>query len=327
MLGTTSPSTTLYSFDNDESGISAYSIGSDGILSIVNGSPFTFPKPVGSYSAWMAINPNGSAVYAENGTTYDFQIDSTTGALTLMPGGFSSIGGTQVVIDPRGQFLYVADWYTGLFDSSGDQLAGISGFKIDASSGNLEPLTNSPFTVPASVTQPEQIVMDPKGQFVYAPFYSSLATGNIAGFTRNPTTGELTAMAGSPFASEPTESHSMETGWLSMHPSGKFLYAFNYTDGSVSAFLIDPSSGALSQIEGSPFPGQYSRTKTVNPAPIATAGPMAADPSGAYLYVLCHDWEIAIYSVNQTTGALSPVSGSPELISGPVIAVAVIQAP
>jgi 6-phosphogluconolactonase (cycloisomerase 2 family) len=52
---------------------------------------------------------------------------------------------------------------------------------------------------------------------------------------------------------------------------------------------------------------------------------MAVDPPGKYLYLAGNDAEIVIYSIDQTTGALNAVSGSPFLISGSPSALTIIQ--
>jgi 6-phosphogluconolactonase (cycloisomerase 2 family) len=332
-----SPATFLYANDCNFDGVVGYSIGPDGMLTPVHGSPFILPTTPAfgyAYVADLVINPKGTALYAVDtgtGLTYELQIDSATGTLTLMPNGLpngglglSPTGWEQATIDPSGQFLYGTNTYTGIFDASGNELSAVAGFKIQSSSGDLEPLANSPFTFPASITQPGQIVVDPTGKFVYTPYLESetgVIGGDIAGFIRDPTTGELTAMPGSPFFSQPGKTYS-QTESIGIHPSGKFLYAINAYGSTISGFTIDPSSGALSLVPGSPFPCQFSGSITSS-----TFGPIALDPSGAYLYALCDDSEISIYRVNQTTGALSAASGSPEPISEPTFVFTVVQTP
>src|SRR5262245_10189935 len=56
----------------------------------------------------------------------------------------------------------------------------------------------------------------------------------------------MTCMPVSPFPTRASLSYS-----LVVHSSGKFLYAAN--DGAVSGFSIDPATGALTEMAGSPF--------------------------------------------------------------------------
>ncbi len=67
----------------------------------------------------------------------------------------------------------------------------------------------------------------------------------------------------------------------------------NFNGNTVSVFLIDPASGMLSAISGSPF--------------AAGAGPVsiAIDPTDAFAFVANKsDQTIASYALNATTGAL-----------------------
>jgi DNA-binding beta-propeller fold protein YncE len=65
----------------------------------------------------------------------------------------------------------------------------------------------------------------------------------------------------------------------------------NWTDGSISGYSINASSGALTPAPGSPF-GSDGAT-------------LAADPSGKYLYVST-SLGIVGWDINSTTGALTP---------------------
>lgn len=42
-------------------------------------------------------------------------------------------------------------------------------------------------------------------------------------------------------------------GWLAISASGKFLYVANHGSGNISAFVIDPATGRLGSVPGSPF--------------------------------------------------------------------------
>lgn len=84
---------------------------------------------------------------------------------------------------------------------------------------------------------------------------------------------------------------------------GGFVYA-TAANFSVAAFTIDLETGALREIEGSPFPtGELPRA-------------VAADPAGRFLYVLA-GFGIYVYTINPDTGALSEIEGSPFLGGSP----------
>jgi 6-phosphogluconolactonase (cycloisomerase 2 family) len=274
----------------------------------------------------LAIDQAGTAVYAVDSSdslVAGFQIDSTTGALTATPSVVApGIFPEQAIVDPGGKYLFVTEDATSTLNSFGDQDAGIAAFAIDPSPGDLEAFGVVPFDLPAG-SQPAGIVMDPTGSFLYAALSNSLAAsgGAIAGFAGNSVSG-FTQMAGSPFASGPADSTQITS--ICIHPSGKFLYSLNLNGGSVSAFNIHSQTGVLSPVAGSPFKGQGFPT---NPSQSIMEGPIAVDPSGGYLYVLTGYPAIAIYKINQTTGALNAVSGSPVSTPGDLLSITTVQAP
>ncbi|HZP62050.1 MAG TPA: hypothetical protein VFB28_01440 [Terriglobales bacterium] len=89
------------------SGMYVYSIGSNGDLTAVPGSPFASPNV--SITDGISISPNGQFVaVAEQGGTTIQRINRTSGALSLVPG--SPFGGFlpyAVTFDPSGNFVMV----------------------------------------------------------------------------------------------------------------------------------------------------------------------------------------------------------------------------
>ena len=82
-------------------------------------------------------------------------------------------------------------------------------------------------------------------------------------------------------------------------PAGKFLFVCNLGNSSIEAFSINATTGALSPVNGSPFPIQGSG-----------AGNLSMDPSGSFVYAASTSG-ITAYVVNQTTGTLRAIAGSP----------------
>jgi 6-phosphogluconolactonase len=168
----------------------------------------------------------------------------------------------------------------------------VVGFAIDNTTGALTPVPGSPFPAGA---QPEQVVVDPSGQFLYV---SNISGGSISGFTISSSTGALAAIPGSPFPA------GGDPDGLVVHPSGKFLYCANTYENSVAAFTIDQTTGALTVLTSSPFPvggGDFSAPYSV-----------AQDPAGKFLYTLgSGDGNIYEFTVDSNTGALTPVASSP----------------
>jgi 6-phosphogluconolactonase (cycloisomerase 2 family) len=117
-------------------------------------------------------------------------------------------------------------------------------------------------------------------------------------------TGELTGTPGYTAGVNPTA--------LTISPGSQFLYVVNEGDGTVSGFFIDPTSGFLSAIAGSPF--------TVGSAPDA----LAADVNGKFLYVAnSGSNNISAFTINASTGVLTAVTGSPFAMTGSPLSMAV----
>ena len=263
--------------------VSAYNMNpSTGALSLIAGSPFA--SGAGPFS--VAVDPLGRFVYtadADIDAVSGDAINGLTGALTPVLGSPFAAGSDSqsVAIDPLGRFAYVVDR---LPDDT------ISAYTINSSTGALSPVPGSPY---AAGLAPSWLAVDPSGRFVYA------AGGNdtVYAYTINPSNGALTSISGSPFTAGPGPVS------IAIDPLGRFAYVTNYNNGthsSVSAFTIDPGTGALTQIAGSPF-------ATGN-----GADALVVDPSGRFTYVANYfDDTLSAFAINPGSGALSVVFGSP----------------
>ncbi len=277
--------------------ISAFSVDANtGALTPVSGSPFE----AGAQPTSMTVDPANKFLYevsnlgviTPSNNISAFTISPTTGALTPVPGS-PFVGGIypiSVSIDSTGKFLYTAD-------SGGDaNLNTISEFSIDATTGALTPISQAPCASPSS---PEglanAVVMDPIAGFLYG----SNPAGSVCAFSIN-SQGALEAVTGSPYALNAM----LDPRAVAVDPFGKFLYTANYAGGDVSAFGITPGSGALTQVQGSPF-SIGAGTGYGDP------GSLAVDPLGRFLYVADFGGGISGFSINPSTGALSMLSGFP----------------
>jgi hypothetical protein len=120
---------------------------------------------------------------------------------------------------------------------------------------------------------------------------------NRVGVLINPTSGALTQVPGSPFATGEGPAS------VAFSPSGGLLATANYDD-SVSVFSVG-SSGALTPVPGSPFAG--------GGAALMGQVSVAFSPGGGLLATTTPggNGPVTVFSVDQATGALTPVSGSP----------------
>src|SRR5712692_8449760 len=143
----------------------------------------------------------------------------------------------------QGNFVYTND----------DQFVSntVSGFSV-ASNGTLSPVAGSPFAtggtgVGDGFFASNRIGVAIVGNFLFA---SNSGSNDVSAFTINPSTGVLTSVTGSPFA---TGGSSGGLGIaVSATPNGSFLMAANSGSNNITVFSI-ASNGALSPIGGSPF--------------------------------------------------------------------------
>jgi len=86
-----------------------------------------------------------------------------------------------------------------------------------------------------------------------------------------------------------------------VHPSGKFVYVAQQTGMKVAGFAIDPVSGRLTALPGSPFD-----PKVISPFWMVT------DPLGKYLYLAGRNSKnIGAMTIDVQTGVLTAIKGSP----------------
>jgi 6-phosphogluconolactonase len=212
-----------------------------------------------------------------------FSINSTTGALTEVAGSPYAAGNypNSLVLDPTGNFLYVANYYS----------KDVSVYSVNRAAGTLTPVAGSPFSVGSEATQ---LAVDPANGYLYVVTVNN----GINVFSVNGNSGVLSSVAGSPFAVG-----SGLAGGITFNATGKFAYVAggnSSTANNLGVFAVNLATGVLTPISGSPFSsGTYSTS-------------VVLDASNKFAYVPNENSStISVYSVNSTTGALTEISGSP----------------
>lgn len=232
----------LYLPQSDSLTIQAFTIDhSTGALTTISGSPFA---TAGADS--ITSDPAGRFLFVGNQTTGSvsvFRINATTGALVAAPGSpffaFNLDFAEILAVDGTGNFLYVGQDFAAL---------PVHGFSIDQNNGALSPLVGSPFSLGVAGVR-----TDFTGKFAVG-LSRVFGDNHLYVFAIDLTTGGLTPVNNSPFATTMATPEN-----LRIHPSSHFVYAFGVDSSSFSAategFTIDSSSGALTQLAGSPFIG------------------------------------------------------------------------
>src|SRR6202165_4917238 len=241
----------------------------------------------------IALLPSKKFLYAINSSSHADSISifnvASDGTLALSgtptPAGN---GPNDAVIDPSGKYLLV----TNNFGNN------VSVYSIDASSGALSEVAGSPF--PAN-SNPAEILITPSGKFVYV---TNPGIGMVTAFSFS--NGVLTQLPTSPVPS------GAGAIGLAVDGSERFLYVANpsasnpppsSTTGNISGFNIDPSTGALGTMPGSPF------TATNGKGPSA----VTVDPSGRFVYATTTGSSFSIwgFTISATNGQLVAATNSP----------------
>lgn len=242
-------------------------------------------------------------------TVFSYTIGGT-GALTQAGTAIATESEPYAVaVEPSGKYAYVVNRTAG----------SISAYIIDTVVGSP---TYGQLTVAdlngtivngaaiATVNTPMSISIHPSGKFMYVlgkgnlDVFGGTTPSAIAAYSLDAaTTFALAVIDLAPFDGNKT---TLTPGLLSYaivaDPSGRFVYVTNYGDGivagTVSAYTVDQTSGALTSV------GDIA----------AGVGPssVAVDPRGNCALVTNNVGNsVSAYSIDQTTGALTAVTGSP----------------
>jgi 6-phosphogluconolactonase (cycloisomerase 2 family) len=226
----------------NNSSISAYTIGSDGTLTAVPGSPF---NGVGFFNAYLVMAPLGKFIYVPaNGGVSVYAVNSSTGGLTLVagnpppPGPLSELN--ALALNATGNFAFLIS-----SSNSGDPkdcASSISTFSVDGSTGTLTASNSMPGVGCNSAS------LAVSGSYAYV---STGLFGGLSTYSIDLSTGTLTAL-GSPINAAFTS--------VFVDPTGRYLYGLDTIalsnavfSGELVGYSINPSTGALAQLSGPPI--------------------------------------------------------------------------
>jgi 6-phosphogluconolactonase (cycloisomerase 2 family) len=226
-----------------------------------------------------------------SGGTYFVAITSqpsgTPAQVCTLGNGAGVVGGADVasinVLCNSGaaKFVYVTDSMSNT----------VNALRVDGGTGALSIVPGSPFAASAA---PKAMVVTPSGAFLYV---QSDAAGLLSGFAVDAASGVLTPVPGSPFSAT---GGGASLSSLYLDPSGRFLYVQRSGASQLYGYAIDPATGSLAAIQGSPFG-----------VPTGTAW-LGFDPLGRYAYSVAGGAAGAAtaYQLSGATGALTAV-GTP----------------
>jgi hypothetical protein len=184
---------------------------------------FTDPKGAHLYVALSGAQAAGTNVYA---------IDPVTGAFNFVgTAGGGNPNMRAIALDPRGQFF---------FDGWGSNAGFIESAQVSPS-GTTVPLASPISLGPANL--PSAMLVDGSGRFLYVDVLS--AGGSFVfpidstGTLGSPPLGPLTVF-------------NFQTGTAVADPQAPYIYCLQPE--GIHSFAVDAVSGAVSDVNGSPFP-------------------------------------------------------------------------
>ena len=265
-----------------------------------SGSSAGGPTAVPGFGAGIGASGQNSAarfLYANPlpGGGPDTATINSNGTLSLGAGGSSnSDNPSTMAIDPSGSFLFQTT--VGGFNGG---MGGLFVFAINRTNGTLGTATatvmpNQPFV---------DDIVDNAGKFVYALG----PKGGVWAFSNQ--AGVLTLVAGSPFSTPAITSLGFPQPATLMQVDQTNHYLYVSSSGGIEAFTINQTTGQLAPVPGSPFATNVTQPWTI-----------VVTPSNSFLLLLQANTSgstspppgnIFSFSIDQASGALTPVAGSP----------------
>lgn len=209
-----------------------------------------------------------------------FVVDDTTGALIAVPGSPFPAGKDPKAMATMGY----ADGFNLYVANAGSDT--VSAYSIDLNTGAL-----AGFSTIATGKGPASIVIDAIHGYAFVANHGG--SNDISAYSVGQRTDAPGLVPGSPF---PAGGNPL---CLALVYGGRFLYSANpdATNPSISGFSVNPDTGVLSPLSGSPFP-------------LPVSHGIVTDQAGAYLYVT---WgaNVVGYRIDANTGALTALAGFP----------------
>jgi 6-phosphogluconolactonase (cycloisomerase 2 family) len=204
-----------------------------------------FPVPANP----IDFNIGGSYILTLSGTpstgdsVFPYSVTPTSGQLTISQNGSSVLGikkGTAIV--PGGGFVYVLDDEPGSTSSSSQILPFLVG-----TGGALSAQTGGAVADDPTLSNPISLLTESKGKFLYVANQgdntnTTTSQSGIAGYVIDPSTHQLSFIAGEPFGSGAGPQCIVED------PSNQFIYTANFNDSTVTGRVVDPNSGVLNNL-------------------------------------------------------------------------------
>ncbi len=286
------PKNTFLYVGSISGGILAYTINSDGTLTIANGGS---PVASGVSPIAMKVDPTGQWLIAADLTpqVLVFSIDASTGALTTQGNalGLDTGSTSNLYITPNGQFVFIS--------------LGTGGVDILTFNSTSGTISLSQLLKPTSSNNADfGLSSDPNSKYL---FVTETGVNSLRVFNIN-TTGAsiLTELSTSPVKTGLGPSQVLVT------KDGSYVYVANRTDGTISGFTL-AANGSLTTISGSPY--------ATGSAPVD----LVEDQSHAYIGVACAGGnpDLQVFAIDTATPGKLDAFASKTTGTDPVLASAI----
>jgi 6-phosphogluconolactonase len=218
-------------------------------VSAASGTPLPyFPIPADpidfSLSAGFLLSLSGTPSTGD--VVFPYAFNSSTGQLTISQNSVQPLSiyeGTAIV--PGTGYIYV-------LDNEGTDVVGsgatsqILPFTV-GTGGALQAQTGGVVPDDSTLANPIFLLVESKGKFLYVAnqgnnVQGTSPTSGLAGYVIDPSTHQLSFIAGEPFGSGSGPQCLVED------PSDQFIYSADFNDSSVTGRVVDPNSGVLNSL-------------------------------------------------------------------------------
>lgn len=252
--------------------------------------------------SFLAIHPNLRFLYAVN-EIWGGGREGTVSAFAIQPDGSlrflnqrpsKGVGPCHLTVDKTGKFVLVANYGSGsvaVLPILPDGSLGEATCSIQHEGKSVNPQRQEG-------PHAHSINLDPANKFAIV---ADLGIDKLLVYRFDAAKGTL----------EPNDPPFVATApgagprHVAFHPSGKFVYAINELNSTVTAYRYDASKGVLTEIQTvSTLPEGFSGANTT--------AEVQVHPSGRFLYGSNrgHD-SVAVFAIDEDTGKLSPLGHYP----------------
>lgn len=207
-------------------------------------------------TSMLILNAAGPSDYVATGysggtTVFPYTYSGASGQLSLSQNSSQSFSnftqGTSIVTG--GGTVYLLDNEAPAGANTTGATSQLLPFTL-GTGGALNPLTGGPVADDPTLTNPVQLLVISKGNssWVYVANYGNNNTGQagqesgIAGYVTDPTTHQLSFIAGEPFGSGSGPVCIVED------PSNQYVFTANFNDSTVTGRVIDQNAGVLNDM-------------------------------------------------------------------------------